>query len=84
VGVSFRTVMSTLEELRARVFGGVSAGGPGGAGGAAAAAAVAEVEAVEAAAAADEARMAKIGEMAAGESPLGILRRLRELDDEMR
>jgi len=34
--------------------------------------------------AADEARMAKIGEMAAGESPLGILRRLRELDDEMR
>ncbi len=34
--------------------------------------------------AADEVRMAKIGELAAGESPLGILRRLRELDDDLR
>ena len=32
--------------------------------------------------AADEAKMARIGAIAAGESPLGILRRLKELDDE--
>jgi DNA-binding NtrC family response regulator len=34
--------------------------------------------------AADEAKMARIGVIAAGESPLGILRRLKELDDERR
>ena len=34
--------------------------------------------------AADEAKMAKIGAIAGGESPLGILRKLRELDDERR
>jgi DNA-binding NtrC family response regulator len=34
--------------------------------------------------AADEVRMTKIAELAAGESPLGILRKLRELDDELR
>lgn len=34
--------------------------------------------------AADEAKMARIGAIAVGESPLGILRKLRELDDERR
>jgi DNA-binding NtrC family response regulator len=34
--------------------------------------------------AADEAKMARIGAIAVGESPLGILRKLKELDDERR